>query len=98
MPHGIGSSQVTGNSRCSGILEAQTFPSHFPGIYHLWFSIEHFCCGYITATGKTPQAASDHSELVKRCGSPVDALQELLYGNPDLQDGAGPHVLGLPEE
>ena len=26
------------------------------------------------------------------------ALQELLYGNPDLPDGAVPHLLGLPEE
>ena len=26
------------------------------------------------------------------------ALQELLYGNPNLLDGAVPHLLGLPEE
>ena len=26
------------------------------------------------------------------------ALQELFYGNPDLPDGAAPHLLGLPEE
>ena len=26
------------------------------------------------------------------------ALQELLYGKPDLLDGAVPHLLGLPEE
>ena len=26
------------------------------------------------------------------------ALQELLYGNPDLPDGAVAHLLGLPEE
>ena len=31
-------------------------------------------CGYVTATGKVLQATPDHSELVKRCGSPVAAL------------------------
>ena len=29
---------------------------------------------------------------------PVAALQELLYGDPDLPDGAVPHLLGLPKE
>ena len=55
-------------------------------------------CGYITATEKVMQATPDHSKLVKRCGNPVAALQELLYGNPGLSDGAVPHLLGLPEE
>ena len=55
-------------------------------------------CEYATATGKDLQATPDHSELVKRCGSPVAALQQLLYGNPDLPDGAVPHLLGFPEE
>ena len=43
-------------------------------------------------------ATPDHSELVKRCGCPVAALQELLYGNPELPDGAVPYLLGLPNE
>ena len=55
-------------------------------------------CGYVTATGKVLQATPDHSERIKRCGSPVVALQELFYGNPYLPDGAVPHLLGLPEE
>ena len=55
-------------------------------------------CGYITAKGKVLQATPDHSKLVKRCGSPVAALQDLLYGKPDLPDGAVPHLVGLPEE
>ena len=55
-------------------------------------------CGYVTATGKVLQATLDHGELVKRCGSPVAALQELWYGNPDLPDGALPHLLDLPKE
>ena len=54
-------------------------------------------CGYIAATEKVLQATPDHSELVKRCGSPLIALQELLYGNPDLPDGAVPQPLVLPE-
>ena len=29
---------------------------------------------------------------------PVAALQELLYGDPDLPDSAVPHLLGLPKE
>ena len=44
------------------------------------------------------KATPDHSEWVQRCGSPVVALQELLYGNPDLPDGVVPHLLGLPKE
>ena len=32
------------------------------------------------------------------CGSPVEALQELLHGNLDLPAGAIPHLLGLLEE
>ena len=55
-------------------------------------------CGYVTATGKVLQATPDHSELVKRCGSPVAALQELLYGNSDLPDSALPYLQSLPEE
>ena len=55
-------------------------------------------CGYVSATEKALQATLDHSELVKRCGSPVAALQELLYGYPDLPDYVVPHLLGLPEE
>ena len=55
-------------------------------------------CGYVTATGKVLQATPDHSELVKRCGSPVVALQELLYGDPELPDGAVPYLLGFPKE
>ena len=55
-------------------------------------------CGYVTATGKVLQATPDHSELVKRCGSTVVALQELLYGDPELPDGAVPHLLVLLKE
>ena len=55
-------------------------------------------CECVTATGKVLQATPYHSELVKRCGSPVAPLQELLYGKPDLPYGAVPHLLGLPEE
>ena len=55
-------------------------------------------CGYVAATGKVPQAIPDHIELVKRCGIPVVALQDLLYGNPNLLDVAVPHLLSLPEE
>ena len=53
--------------------------------------------GFVTAAGKVLKATPDHSELVQRCGSPVAALQELLYGDPDLPDGAVPHLLGLPK-
>ena len=55
-------------------------------------------CWFVTATGKVLKATPDHSELVQRCGSPVAALQELLYGDPDLPDGAVLHLLGLPKE
>ena len=55
-------------------------------------------CECVTATGKVLQATAHHSELVKRCGSPVEALQKLLYGNPDLPDGAVLHLLGISEE
>ena len=44
------------------------------------------------------QATPDHRELVQKCGSPVAALKELLYGDPDLPEGAVPHLLGMPEE
>ena len=54
--------------------------------------------GFVTAAGKVLKATPDHSELVQRCGSPVAALQELLYGDPDLPDGAAPHLLCLPKE
>ena len=54
--------------------------------------------GFATATGKVLQATPDHRELVQKCGSPVAALQELLYGDPALPEGAVPHLLGLPEE
>ena len=68
----------------------QRIMAQVPGTY--WHS------GFITAAGKVLKAIPDHSELVKRCGSPVAALQELLYGDPDLPDGAVPHLLGLPKE
>ena len=55
-------------------------------------------CGFVTAAGKVLKATPDHSELVQRCGSPVTALQELLYGDPDLPDYAVPHLLVLPKE
>ena len=57
-----------------------------------WYS------GSVTAAGKVLKVTPDHSELVQRCGSPVAALQELLYGDPDLPHGAVPHLLGLPKE
>ena len=57
-----------------------------------WYS------GFVTAAGKVLKATPDHSELVQRCESPVAALHELLYGEPDLPDGATPHLLGLPKE
>ena len=44
------------------------------------------------------KATPDHSELVQRCGSPVAALQDLLYRDPDQPDGAVPHLLDLPKE
>ena len=44
------------------------------------------------------KATPDHTELVRRCGSPVVALQEVVYGDPGLPDGAVPHLLGLPKE
>ena len=72
------------------VVMMQRIQAQVPGTY--WY------CGYVTATGKFLQATPDHSELVKRCGSPVAALQELLYGNPDLPDGAVLYLLGLPEE
>ena len=52
-------------------------------------------CGFVSAAGKVLKDTPDHSELVQRCGNPVAALQELLYGDPDLPDGAVPHLLGL---
>ena len=55
-------------------------------------------CGYATATGKVLQATPDHSEMIKRFGSQVAALQEFLYGNLDLPNGAVAHLLGLPKE
>ena len=55
-------------------------------------------CEYVTATEKVLQATQDQSELVKKCRSPVVALQELLYGNQDLPEGAVPHLLGLFKE
>ena len=55
-------------------------------------------CGFVTAAGKVLKVTPDHTELVQRCESPVAALQELLYGDPDLADGALPHLLGLPKE
>ena len=54
--------------------------------------------GYVTAIRKVLQATPDHSELVKRCESQVETLQELFHGKPDLPDSAVPHLLGLPEE
>ena len=54
--------------------------------------------GYVTATGKVLQATPNESELVKRRGGPVAALQELLYSDLELPDGAVPHLLGLPKE
>ena len=53
---------------------------------------------FVTAAGKVLKATPDHSELVQRCGSPVVALQELFYGDPDLPDGAVPHLSSLPKE
>ena len=47
---------------------------------------------------KGAESYPEHTELVQRCGSPVAALQELLYGDPDLPDGAVPHLLGLPKK
>ena len=55
-------------------------------------------CGCVTTAGKVPKATPDHGELVYRCGSPVAALQELLYGDLDLPDGAVPHLLDLHKE
>ena len=55
-------------------------------------------CGFVIAAGKALKATPDHSKLVQRCGSPVAALLELLYGHPDLLDGAVLHLLGLPQE
>ena len=55
-------------------------------------------CRFATAAGKVLKATPDHTELVQRCESPVVALQELLYGDPDLPDGTVPHLLGLCEE
>ena len=55
-------------------------------------------CGFVTAAGKVLKATPDHAELVQRFGSPATALQKQLYGDPDLQDGAVPHLLGRPKE
>lgn len=54
--------------------------------------------GFVTTAGKVLKATPDYSSVVSKCGSPVAALQELLYGDPDLPEGAVPHLLELPEE
>ena len=36
--------------------------------------------------------------LVKRCGSPLAAVQEIMYGDTTLPDGAVPHMLSVPQE
>ena len=54
--------------------------------------------GFVTAAGKVLKATPGHNELVQRCGSPVTAVQELLYRDPDLPYGAVPHLLCLPKE
>ena len=47
--HDTGISRAPGNSRNSGIPEAQTFPArfpgngNFPGISRPWFPVEHHC-------------------------------------------------------
>ena len=73
-----------------GVVVMQRIQAQVPG------TCQHF--GYVTAIGEVLQATPDHSELVNRCGSPVETLQELLYGDLELPDGAVPHLLGLPKE
>ena len=49
------------------------------------------------ANGKIIMAGEDLSGALSKSGSPLAYVQDLLYGDPSLPDGAVPHLLAAPE-
>lgn len=49
-------------------------------------------------SGRELISTSSLNGLLKRCGSPVATLQELLYGDSNLPEGAVPHLLSTSED